>query len=97
MKTLFFVLAMIPACVMAGVKDNRAATAQSGSNQVMMDCVADCNGNLVCPGDLDHAYAYSAGTLVSDTGTDKSAQHTWVKTYTYSGTQVATETCWAPQ
>jgi hypothetical protein len=51
--------------------------------------------NAICPDAMPHVYGYTNSLLTTDTITD--GTNTWVKTYTYSGNNIATESGWVLQ
>lgn len=97
MKRLLLFALIIALPAQAGkVADLRARAAQTASNLAFLNCIPDTVGNIICPDDLDHTYAYNGSSqLTSDTATD--GTNTWVKTFTYSGSTVVTESGWLPQ
>lgn len=61
--------------------------------------VQDSTGNYVFdPEGCTHAYGYDGnGNLTTDTAVDHIQGHTYVKTYTYTGTQLTGESPWVKQ
>ena len=55
----------------------------------------DSTGTTLLPDSLSHVYGYTNSLLTSDTATD--GTHTWVKTFTYTGTQLTGESKWVKQ
>lgn len=55
----------------------------------------DASGAPFSPDDCVHAYAYSAGLLVTDTATNGTS--TWVKTYGYTSGNLTSESKWVKQ
>lgn len=55
----------------------------------------DSTGAPFNPEACAHAYAYSAGLLITDTATNGAA--TWVKTYSYTSGNLTGETKWVKQ
>lgn len=54
--------------------------------------IADSTGTVFNPDVCSHAYTYSSGNLLTDTATD--GVNSWRKTYTYTGTDLTTESKW---
>lgn len=57
--------------------------------------VRDSTGALFDIDTCSHAYAYSAGQLITDTATNST--NTWVKTYSYTAGVLTGETTWVRQ
>jgi len=55
----------------------------------------DSAGAAFSPDDCAHAYAYSAGLLLTDTATNGTS--TWVKTYGYTSGSLTSESKWVKQ
>ena len=55
----------------------------------------DSAGDAFSPDDCAHAYAYSAGLLLTDTATNGTS--TWVKTYGYTSGSLTSESKWVKQ
>lgn len=61
-----------------------------------VDAVLDSTGQAFAPVSLAHTYTYTASNQVqTDTCTD--GVHTWVKTYSYTGSNLQTVSAWVRQ
>lgn len=66
---------------------------------VLISEVEDSTGTSTFnPDECSHSYGYDgSGNLTTDTAIDPIQGHTYVKTYTYTGTQLTAESGWVKQ
>jgi YD repeat-containing protein len=69
----------------------------SASTDATIELVFDSTGSqLISPSSLAHTYGYDgSNNLITDTITD--GVSTWVKTYTYTGSNLTSESAWVKQ
>lgn len=62
---------------------------------IVVSATKDSTGAVVNPDSWAHTFAYAAGLLLTDTGTDSTS--TWIKTYSYTSGVLTGETKWVKQ
>lgn len=62
-----------------------------------MAYVRATDGNMIDPDSGAHTYTYSSGLIATDSFTDSVTGNTYLKTYTWSGSTLTSETGWVKQ